>query len=69
VKFWLIVAARPTNASEKLPAEPLGGLVAAPRALARSHRSALAAPPEAPKRHFFLAMKKKWPHSAEKSGK
>jgi hypothetical protein len=22
-----------------------------------------------PKRHFFLAMEKKWPHSAEKSGK
>jgi S-adenosylmethionine decarboxylase len=52
-----------------LPAEALGGLVAAARGFAggvgeRSRRRR-----NGPKRHFFLAMKKKWPHSAEKSGK
>jgi hypothetical protein len=45
VNFWLIVAARPSNASEKLPSAALGGLVFAA--------------PKGPKRHFFLAMKKK----------
>jgi hypothetical protein len=44
VNFWLIVAAEPTNASEKLPSA--------------ASASASAVASEAAKSHFFLAMKK-----------
>jgi hypothetical protein len=62
VNFSIIVAARPRNASKKLTSAPLGGLAEGrgERSRPRGSRS---------KRDFFLAMEKKWPHSAEKSGK
>jgi S-adenosylmethionine decarboxylase len=65
VNFSLIVAARPSNASEKLPAAALGGLAEAarrPSERASSVRGALARSPSAGKNGiFFLQWKKNGP--------
>jgi hypothetical protein len=68
VNFSFIVAARWSNASEKLPAAPLGGRSEPARGSVGAVGERSRAPGSGRKRHFFLAMEKKWPHSAEKSG-
>jgi hypothetical protein len=66
VKFWLIVAARLTNASEKLLRErarprsaTLGGVADEARALADASASASRSVRSGQNSDFFLAMKKK----------
>jgi hypothetical protein len=58
VNFWLIVAAEPTNASEKLPSAASASAARASAAASATSASAPAVASEAPKSHFFLAMKK-----------
>jgi hypothetical protein len=58
VNFSIIVAARPTNASKKLPARALDGLVTAARGSLSGVGERSRRRRRRPKRHFFLAMKK-----------
>jgi hypothetical protein len=58
VNFWLIVAAEPTNASEKLPSAASASAGASVGGRVGDVASASAVTSEAPKSHFFLAMKK-----------
>jgi hypothetical protein len=75
---------RPTAARREILAHRSGSAVERKRKVARggarrpARGAARVSPPSASaragagagqKRHFFLAMEKKWPHSAEKSGK
>jgi hypothetical protein len=58
VNFWLIVAAEPSNASEKLLSEASASARDASAGASAASADAPEETPKAPKLHFFLAMKK-----------